>query len=562
MILRPYQERAVSKTVKALETAKGVLLCAPTGAGKTIMLSALSGRLGGRQIVLQHREELVSQNVSKYLKVNPSTKVSLFTRDKKSWRGDVVFAMEPTLRREKNLASMESADHIIIDEAHHIAAAGYQSILAAARDKNPDCKFVGLTATPERGDRKSLRSAFSVLADQISIKELVDLGFLVVPKAFVIDVGIQSDLKNVRIVRNEYDMDAVERIINQANITTEIIKHWKEKAGDRRTIVFCSTVKHAADVAAAFQSEGISAAYVAGDTPAGQRRAILADLDKGRIQVVCNVAVLTEGFDSQPVSCVVLLRPCSQKPTMIQMIGRGLRVVNPVEYPGIVKRDCVVLDFGTSILTHGDLETSITLDGVSDRAEPGEAIYKPCSQCEARVPAATRTCPFCGYVFVTETEEGAADSEEARPVVLTAFNLLDKSPFAWVDLFGGGFVLQACGFEGAATVASPDGGATWYGLGKPKRGGVICLAIGDKRQAISAADDFMRNIESDSSAHKTKRWLKDPASPAQKKRLLAMGYDRNSIMFGYTKYTANAHMNFQWNRRAIEAAIGVQSYVR
>ncbi|NPB73705.1 helicase, partial [Shigella sonnei] len=79
----------------------------------------------------------------------------------------------------------------------------------------------------------------------------------------------------------------------------------------------------------------------------------LADYEAGDIHVIVNVAVLTEGWDHPPTSCVVLLRPSSYKSTMIQMVGRGLRTVDPEEHPGIVKTDCVVLDFGTSSLTHG-----------------------------------------------------------------------------------------------------------------------------------------------------------------------------------------------------------------
>jgi DNA repair protein RadD len=83
----------------------------------------------------------------------------------------------------------------------------------------------------------------------------------------------------------------------------------------------------------------------------------------GKIQVVVNVAVLTEGWDDQPTSCVVLLRPSSYKSTMIQMIGRGLRTVNPEEHPGVIKSDCIVLDFGTSTLLHGSLEQDVDLVG-------------------------------------------------------------------------------------------------------------------------------------------------------------------------------------------------------
>ena len=104
-------------------------------------------------------------------------------------------------------------------------------------------------------------------------------------------------------------------------------------------------------------------------------------LENGDMQVVVNVAVLTEGFDAPPVSCVVLTRPCSFKATMVQMIGRGLRTVDQEEFPGVIKTDCIVMDFGTSVLTHGEIDDSVDLDG--GEATEGDAPEKQCPACEA-----------------------------------------------------------------------------------------------------------------------------------------------------------------------------------
>ena len=86
---------------------------------------------------------------------------------------------------------------------------------------------------------------------------------------------------------------------------------------------------------------------------------ILKDYTSGVTQVLVNVAVLMEGFDDPPTSCIVLLRPTSRKATMMQMIGRGLRVCPRDQYPGVIKNDCIVLDFGTAIKTHGYLEEEV-----------------------------------------------------------------------------------------------------------------------------------------------------------------------------------------------------------
>ena len=568
MILRPYQKRLVSRAKTALEKKGNTLCIGPTGCGKTIILSALAREIGGRQCILQHRDELVAQNLAKFQKVAPQRSVGLFTAGVKTWRGDTTFAMVQTLSRPNNLKTIPPLDLLVIDEAHHSAAASYRNVLDAVKGRNPDCKIAGFTATPNRGDKRGLRAAFDNVADQISMKELVDLGFLVPPKAFVIDVGVKEDLGRVRKLASDYDMAEVEAIMNRQVINDEVVKHWREKAGDRRTIVFCSTVAHAEDVTKAFRADGITTEMVTGETTDGMRKAILRRLDQGEVQVVVNVAVLTEGFDSPPVSCVILLRPCSFKSTMIQMIGRGLRVVNPREYPGIVKKDCIVLDFGTSILTHGDLESLVDLDGREPGETEGSAPFKVCPAelfenglyrvpdpngrfgCGAEVPAGVKTCPLCGFEF-----KRLVDDLELDEVELTEIDILNKSPFKWVDLFGSGKVLVACGFEGVAVIATRDG-ETWFALGRlRKHPGLQTLALGGEVQAQAAADDFLREHESENTAHKSKRWLRDPATEKQRALLTRAGYEVGPLGMQFTKYTANAHLNFQWNRRAIEQAV-------
>ena len=123
-----------------------------------------------------------------------------------------------------------------------------------------------------------------------------------------------------------------------------------------------------------------------------------------------NVSVLTEGFDAPAVSCIILTRPCSQKATMVQMIGRGLRTIDPEEFPNVVKTDCIVLDFGTSVLTHGSLEDAVDLD---DR-EKGEAPLKAMSRVRSSTfPMGVQECPVCEHLF---------DSQRKKKKKLSAFD--------------------------------------------------------------------------------------------------------------------------------------------
>jgi len=521
----------------------------------TIMLSDLARRIGGKQLVIQHRQELVTQNMAKFRRINPKAKTGLYTADVKTWRGDTTFAMVQTLAG--NLGSMPKIDLLIADECHHCAAPTWKSIIAAVKAANPNALIAGFTATPERTDKKGLRGIFSNVCDTVTIRELVQLGFLVPPRGFVIDVaGTQSQLQELRGQSDYFDQAEVERILNTVAINDEVVRNWRDKAGDRRTVVFCSTVQHAQDVAEAFRAAGVVAECVHGDMPTAERHGVLKRFDRGQIQAITNVMVLTEGFDSQPVGCVVLLRKCSAKGPLIQMVGRGLRTVNPEEYPGIKKVDCIVLDFGTSLLTHGDLEAGSALGDDIER-EPGEAETKTCPGCDAELPVKTRTCPLCGHEF----GEDNLDDPGVTRVSLTEMDILNASPFRYVDLFQSGRAMIATGFEAWAGVFSADG-ENWSALGKVKEERILHrLADTGRVQAMAAADDFLREHEAEGAAKKTKRWLDQPATPKQLELLNRFGYQARADLLGqseWTKYAACAHAEFQFNRRMIEAALGVR----
>ena len=449
MLLRPYQEAAVTDASNALDKHGNTIVVAPTGAGKTIMLSALVGRRfkdGKKILVIQHRDELVNQNKDKFERINPNITTSIVNGAVKCWDGDAVFSMIQTISRDRNLRDRVVFDMIVIDESHHAAADTYKKVINAVKKDNPSVEIAGFTATPNRGDGKGLRSIFSNCAHQIEITTLIREGFLVAPKTYVIDCGVRDQLENVTRRGNDFDMDEVEAIMNRKVINDAVVENWMEKAGDRKTVVFCSTVTHAEDLLEVFLEAGVEAGMVVGTTPKDERAETLDSLSRGSLQVVVNVAVLTEGFDAPQVACIVLTRPCSQKGTMVQMIGRGLRTIDPEEFPDVVKTDCVVLDFGTSVLTHGSLEDQVNLD---DR-EKGEAPEKECPSCEALVPLGVQECPICGHIFESQPEE----KEELAAFSMTEYDLMQMSPFRWIDLFGNGSLRMAMGFEGFVGVAN------------------------------------------------------------------------------------------------------------
>ena len=117
------------------------------------------------------------------------------------------------------------------------------------------------------------------------------LGHLVPPRTFVIDVGAQQALRKVRRTATDFDMGEVASILNKTLVTEAVIKHWKEKAGDRKTIVFCSTVEHAQSVTDAFNAAGVVTVIVHGELLDSQRKLRLGHYERGNAQVVVNVAV-------------------------------------------------------------------------------------------------------------------------------------------------------------------------------------------------------------------------------------------------------------------------------
>lgn len=545
-MLRPRQSILVERSLAALNQHGNTLSIGPTGSGKTIMLSAVAGSMlaesDAKACILAHRDELTQQNHAKFGRVNPGISTSVFDAKEKSWSGRATFAMVQTLSRDDHLDSIPEIDLLVVDEAHHAAAPGYRRVIDQVLTRNPKAHIFGVTATPTRGDGKGLREVFSNVADQIMLGELIASGHLVPPRTFVIDVGAQNELSRVRRTAADFDMNEVESILNKTLINDQVIKHWREKAHGRQTIVFCSTVAHADSVCQAFVKAGITAVLIHGELSSGERKSRLSEYESGCAQVIVNVTVLTEGYDFTPTSCVVLLRPSSHKSTLTQMIGRGLRTVDPVEFPNVAKTDCIVLDFGTATLMHGSLEQEVNLDG---QLRNGEAPTKDCPSCHAIVPLACSECPLCGFVWTQEEiASGVLDD-----FVMTEIDLLKRSNFLWCDLFGYDDALMANGFTAWGGVFLMNG--RWHAVGGGRNLQTRLLAVGDRTVCLARADDWLNENESADSAHKTRRWLSQP--PTEKQMLYLSPELRCD--FGLTRYQASALLSFQFNRSAIRRLV-------
>ncbi|MDH5644581.1 MAG: DEAD/DEAH box helicase [Anaplasmataceae bacterium] len=388
MKLRPRQQIFVDRCLKALEQHRNTLGIAPTGAGKTIMLSYIIKELiergkARKVLVIVHRNELLLQNKEKFEKVS-NIPTSIFNANQKNVDGVVVFCTVQTLYRKlqkidlrllrdksfkseseyancvkNNILFDVNFDFVIVDEAHHIVATSYLASLATLQEMSR-FMLLGLTATSERSDDVSIMQVFSNIADTISVTEMIEAGYLVPSKTFVVDHENFYKLYELkRNKNNEYSERQVSKILDTPKINSLVVKKWQEKAENRKTVIFCSRCDHARNVVREFLKSDIKAFYVGGDLPNPERKRRLEEFQNGNVNVMVNVAILTEGFDYQPVSCIILLRLAAFKSTMIQMIGRGLRALDKSIYHDIEKKDCIVLDFGISTAMYGYINGEI-----------------------------------------------------------------------------------------------------------------------------------------------------------------------------------------------------------
>lgn len=363
LALRPYQEEAIQKTLDAeVKGVRSQLGVAPVGAGKTVIFCSLAAQRGGRTLIFAHRDELVSQAVSKVKEIWPSVGVGVVKGPINDLHAHVVVASVQTISRPARLQQLiDSApfDLVICDEAHHSAATTYRKVLTGLRAGESDGPLLlGVTATPDRGDGKGLHDIFDEIVWSYDILWAIKAGYLCDVRGIQVRLDDLS-LSGVRVRRGDYDQGEVGKRMEHANSPEHIFDAWKQHASSRTTVVFTPTVEVARLVSERFQQNGVTAGMVSAGTPIEERRHLLDAFARGSLQVVVNVGVLTEGYDNPRMDCVLIARPTRSRALFTQMIGRGLR-----KHPD--KFDCLVLDVvGAS--ADNSLVTVPSLFGVEPR---------------------------------------------------------------------------------------------------------------------------------------------------------------------------------------------------
>lgn len=397
--LRPYQAE-VNARVKA-EIAAGrrcILEVMQTGAGKTLTAAAFCAEAieqGQRVLWLTHRRELVGQATRTLYRRGVEAGVILPGHAMRLGEAMQVASIASLHARAIRSSSIDlpDADIVVVDEAHHAPARSWRRLLAAY----PNAVIIGLTATPSRADGRGLGSLFDAMVEGPSVAELIALGHLVAPRIYA---PSQPDLHGVRIRQGDFDEAQLAERMDKPQLVGDVVAHWfRLNPERRRSIVFATGVAHSVHLRDEFRRAGVGAEHLDGKTPLEERDAILAGLSSGAVEVVCNCAVLGEGFDAPDVGCLVLARPTKSLPLYRQMVGRGLRSA-----PG--KTDCLILDHSGNIFRHGFPDDPIewTLDPdrrAENKAHAARATGKApslvdCPECKA-VRFQGQPCPACGW---------------------------------------------------------------------------------------------------------------------------------------------------------------------
>lgn len=379
--LRDYQEAALNKINERFEA--GVtrqLFSAATGAGKTECFAFLIKQRiaeGGNALILAHRDRLTSQAADRVRGIVGWGHVGLVNGDRKEWYKPIVSATVQSAASEKQLERAPKFSTIIIDEAHRANSPSYRKVI----DKllAPGGLLLGVTATPNRTDKKGLiPDVFQELVFEIGMQELIDKEYLC--PVIGTEIKLPIDLSSLRTQIGtdgikDFRADDVMAAFEQANWLQAITAGWKEVASDRRTIVFvppgvvdgrgCGMAHSLAEY---MRLQGIRAAAVDGNTPQPEQDRIIEDFTAGRIQVLCNVNIFTEGLDIPPIDCVLFARLTLSSIVYSQSIGRGTRI-----FPG--KQNCLVIDItGMTQTLAAQGQTLMTLGKVLPTKEQKECL--------------------------------------------------------------------------------------------------------------------------------------------------------------------------------------------
>jgi superfamily II DNA or RNA helicase len=337
MKLRDYQEAAADGVFRAFDEHTSALAVLPTGLGKTVLFAEIIRRMnerGARAMVLAHREELITQAADKIKRVTGlEAQIEMGEYHVQSWWGDLPPVIVSTVQTQcaggDGMGRMSKFDPqdfglVVIDEAHHATSSTYRRCVDWYC-QNPDCKVLGVTATPDRTDEAALGQVFDAVAYEYQVLDAINNGWLVPIEQQMVSVG-GLDFSACRTTAGDLNQGDLAEIMENERNLQGIAAPTVEICGDKRAIVFATTVEQAeklSEILNRYRPD--KAAWLCGKTDKDDRRRMLADFKAGKLQFVVNVGVLTEGFDDSGVEVVIMARPTKSRSLYAQMAGRGTR---------------------------------------------------------------------------------------------------------------------------------------------------------------------------------------------------------------------------------------------
>jgi superfamily II DNA or RNA helicase len=397
--LRPYQEIAIQNLRQAYADGhKKVILCAPTGAGKTIMFSAIAQsalQKGKRVMILTDRGELLWQagGALNNLAIVPELITAETTRVNSSQR--IFVAMIETIyrRAEQRIYSelLNSVDLFIFDECHKRT---FDKIVARLPE---NAMILGATATPVRDTTgKALKDIYTHIVEAASITHLVDEGYLANPHYY----SVRVDLKNIGTKGGDFDMDALARHYQTTELYKGVVDNYKKHANGTKALLFAPNLASADEVLQEIQKAGYQAKSLDASASREERRNTLKWYKETPGSFLVNVGLFTTGFDEPTVETVILYRATKSLALYLQMIGRGSRTTEN-------KKDFRVLDFGNNLARFGlwDADREWSLDEKIKKKTPGVPPMKHCPQCESMNHISAKDCAWCGLPFEKSDDE-------------------------------------------------------------------------------------------------------------------------------------------------------------
>ena len=331
--LKEHQKEALEALRAMRERRETIaLLCHATGTGKTVTAVLDAKHCGGRTLFLVHRHELVDQAARTFRDLWPEASLGRYTDRIKQLDAHVVCGNVQSVALHLEQFKDNAFDYLVIDEAHHAAADTYQKVLAHFKPKFT----LGLTATPERMDGRSILEIFKNTAHKLDIQTAVELGELTPVRCIRIHTNI--DLTKVRFNSVRYNIRDLETKIYVPERNRLIVDTWLQYAQGRRTVVFCASVWHAEEIAELFQKAGVPAAAVSGGMKRSEREAFQDKFVRREIHVLCACDLLNEGWDCPEIEVLFMARPTMSRVLYTQQLGRGMRL-----YEG--KESLMVFDF-------------------------------------------------------------------------------------------------------------------------------------------------------------------------------------------------------------------------